>query len=73
MTEATASKIGSEKLKINADNIKSVLTKNTKIVSRLKVFKAKTIFKAKEAKNRLRPGEVKRYDKTLGRYVSNKD
>ena len=29
--------------------------------------------KAKEAKNRLRPGEVKRYDKTLGRYVSNKD
>ena len=50
MTEATASKIGSEKLKINADNIKSVLTKNTKIVSRLKVFKAKTIFKAKEAK-----------------------
>ena len=50
MTEATANKIGSEKLKINADNIKSVLTKNTKIVSRLKVFKAKTIFKAKEAK-----------------------
>ncbi len=50
MTEATASKIGSEKLKINADNIKSVLTKNTKIISRLKVFKAKTIFKAKEAK-----------------------
>ena len=29
--------------------------------------------KAKEAKDRLRPGEVKRYDKTLGRYVSNKD
>ena len=29
--------------------------------------------KAKEAKNRLRPGEVKRYDKNLGRYVSNKD
>ena len=50
MTEATASKIGSEKLKINADNIKSVLTKNTKIISRLKAFKAKTIFKAKEAK-----------------------
>ena len=50
MTEAIANKIGSEKLKINADNIKSVLTKNTKIVSRLKVFKAKTIFKAKEAK-----------------------
>ena len=25
------------------------------------------------AKNRLRPGEVKRYDKTLGKYVSNKD
>ena len=50
MTEATANKIGSEKLKINADNIKSVLTKNTKIISRLKVFKAKTIFKAKEAK-----------------------
>ena len=51
MTQATtASKIGSEKLKINADNIKSVLTKNTKIISRLKVFKAKTIFKAKEAK-----------------------
>mgnify|MGYP001235312807 FL=1 len=29
--------------------------------------------KAKEARNRLRPGEVKRYDKKLGRYVSNKD
>ena len=29
--------------------------------------------KAKAAKDRLRPGEVKRYDKTLGRYVSNKD
>ena len=29
--------------------------------------------KAKEAKKRLRPGEVKRYDKKLGRYVSNKD
>jgi len=29
--------------------------------------------KAKESKNRLRPGEVKRYDKTLGRYVSNKE
>ena len=50
MTEAIANKIGSEKLKINADNIKSVLTKNTKIISRLKAFKAKTIFKAKEAK-----------------------
>jgi hypothetical protein len=29
--------------------------------------------KAKEARDRLRPGEVKRYDKTLGRYVSNKE
>ena len=29
--------------------------------------------KAKEAKDRLRPGEVKRYDKNLGKYVSNKD
>jgi hypothetical protein len=29
--------------------------------------------KAKEAKSRLRPGEVKRYDKELGRYVSNKE
>ena len=29
--------------------------------------------KAKEAKDRLRPGEVKRYDKKLGRYISNKD
>ena len=29
--------------------------------------------KAKEAKTRLRPGEVKRYDKNLGRYVSNKE
>ena len=29
--------------------------------------------KAKAAKDRLRPGEVKRYDKTLGRYVSNKE
>ena len=51
MTQVTtANKIGSDKLKINADNIKSVLIKNTKIVSRLKAFKAKTIFKAKEAK-----------------------
>ena len=29
--------------------------------------------KAKEAKGRLRPGEVKRYDKKLGKYVSNKE
>ena len=29
--------------------------------------------KAKEAKDRLRPGEVRRYDKKLGRYVSNKE
>ena len=29
--------------------------------------------KAKSARDRLRPGEVKRYDKKLGRYVSNKD
>ena len=29
--------------------------------------------KAKEVKSRLKPGEVKRYDKALGRYVSNKD
>ena len=29
--------------------------------------------KAKEAKNRLRPGEVKRYDKNLKKWVSNKD
>jgi len=29
--------------------------------------------KAKEAKDRLRPGEVKRYDKKLGRWVSNKE
>ena len=29
--------------------------------------------KAKEARDRLRPGEVKRYDKKLGRYVSNKN
>ena len=28
--------------------------------------------KAKEAKDRLRPGELRRYDKKLGRYVSNK-
>ena len=28
---------------------------------------------AEAAKDRLRPGEVKRYDKKLGRYVSNKD
>ena len=33
----------------------------------------KFVGKAKEAKDRLRPGEVKRYDKNLGRYVSNKD
>ena len=47
---ADADKIGSKNLKLNADNIKSVLVKNTKIMSRLKVFKAKTIFKQKEAK-----------------------
>ena len=29
--------------------------------------------KAKQAKDRLRPGEVRRYDKELGRYVSNRD
>ena len=29
--------------------------------------------KAKEARDRLRPGEVKRYDKKLSKYVSNKD
>ena len=29
--------------------------------------------KAKEAKDRLRPGEFRRYDKKLGRYVSNKE
>ena len=29
--------------------------------------------KAKESKDRLRPGEVKRYDKKLGKYISNKD
>ena len=29
--------------------------------------------RAEEARDRLRPGEVKRYDKKLGRYVSNKD
>lgn len=29
--------------------------------------------RAEEAKDRLRPGEVKRYDKKLGKYVSNKD
>ena len=33
----------------------------------------KFVGKAKEAKDRLRPGEVKRYDKKLGRYVSNKE
>ena len=47
---ADADKIGSKNLKLNADNIKSVLVKNTKIMSRLKTFKAKTIFKQKEAK-----------------------
>ena len=33
----------------------------------------KFVGKAKDARDRLRPGEVKRYDKKLGRYVSNKD
>ena len=33
----------------------------------------KFVGKAKEARDRLRPGEVKRYDKKLGRYVSNKE
>ena len=28
---------------------------------------------AASARDRLRPGEVKRYDKKLGKYVSNKD
>ena len=31
------------------------------------------VTKAIKARDRLRPGEVKRYDKKLGRYVSNKD
>jgi hypothetical protein len=29
--------------------------------------------KAKEARSSLRPGEVRKYDKTLGKWVSNKD
>ena len=29
--------------------------------------------RAEEARDRLRPGEVKRYDKTKGKWVSNKD
>lgn len=33
----------------------------------------KFVGKTKEARDRLRPGEVKRYDKKLGRYVSNKE
>ena len=33
----------------------------------------KFVGKAREARDRLRPGEVKRYDKKLGRYVSNKE
>ena len=33
----------------------------------------KFVDKAKEAKDRLRPGEVKRYDKAKGKWVSNKD
>ena len=39
--------------------------------SRMKFGKFYT--KAKDARDRLRPGEVNRYDKKLGRYVSNKD
>ena len=38
-----ADKIGSKNLKLNADNIKSVLVKNTKIMSRLKTFKSKKL------------------------------
>jgi len=29
--------------------------------------------RAEEARDRLRPGEVKRYDKVKGKWVSNKD
>ena len=29
--------------------------------------------RAEEARDRLRPGEVKRYDKAKGKWVSNKD
>jgi hypothetical protein len=33
----------------------------------------KFVSRAKDAKDRLRPGEVKRYDKKLNKWVSNKD
>ena len=45
--------------------------KFTKIDNRMKF--GKFYAKAKEARDRLRPGEVKRYDKEKGRYVSNKE
>ena len=48
--EVDVNRLGTKNLKLNVNNIKSVLVKNTKIVGRLKTFKAKTIFKAKEAK-----------------------
>ena len=38
---------------------------------RMKV--GKVYSKAKEARSSLRPGEVRKYDKTLGKWVSNKD
>ncbi len=33
----------------------------------------KFVQRAKEAKNRLKPGEVKKFDKEKGKWVSNKD
>ena len=45
--------------------------KFTKTDNRMKF--GKFYAKAKEARDRLRPGEVKRYDKEKGRYVSNKE
>tara|TARA_R110001606_G_scaffold8553_8_gene37692 strand:- start:3542 stop:3760 length:219 start_codon:yes stop_codon:yes gene_type:complete len=33
----------------------------------------KFIQKAKDASDKLKPGEVKRYDKKLGKWISNKD
>ena len=45
---------------------------NQKKDARMKYGKNFKDFMSKKEKS-LRPGEVKRYDKVLGRYVSNKD
>ena len=58
----------------NAERIKRYDSEKKKFAKADRKMKfGKFYDKAKEAKDRLRPGEVKRYDKKLGKWVSNKD